>query len=82
MYKIEYSSTGLDPDWEQVPESTTRPTPEQAKEDARIAWASQACKRDWVRVIREGANRPVFVFMGGKYRINFGKWQRVPARRG
>lgn len=81
MFRIEHSSTGLGPDWEPIPESKPHPTPEEAREEARCAWASQACKRDWVRVIREGAKRPVFLFMGGRYRINSGKWQRVPARR-
>jgi hypothetical protein len=82
MYKIEYSSTGLGPDWEPVPESTVRPTYEQAKEDARVAWAKTGEDRDWVRVIRDGAKRPVAVFMGGRFRLNCAQWQRVPARRG
>jgi hypothetical protein len=81
MYRVEYSSTGLNSDWEQVPESSVRPTAEQAKEDARVAWAHSGVERDWVRVIREGARRPVHVFMGGRFRLNACKWQRVPSRR-
>lgn len=81
MYSIEHSSTGLGPDWEPIPESTPRPTAEEAKEDARIAWAQTGTQREWVRVIREGARRPVFLFMGGNYRINCNRWQRVPSRR-
>ena len=80
-YRIEYSSTGLGPDWEQVPDSQPRPTADEAKEDARCAWSSTGTARDWYRVIREGACRPVFLFMGGRYRLNACKWQRVPARR-
>lgn len=81
MYQIQYSSTGLGPDWEPVPDSQPRQTPEEAKEDARVAWQMTGTQRDWVRVIRQGAKRPVFVFMGGKFRVNFNKWQRVPSRR-
>lgn len=81
MYNIEYSSTGLGPDWEPVPDSRPQPTVEQAREEARLAWEQTGTKRDWVRVIREGALRPVFVFMGGRYRVNLNKWQRIPARR-
>jgi hypothetical protein len=81
MYQIQYSSTGLGCDWEPLPDSQPRPTAEEAKEDARIAWAQTGVIRDWVRVIREGARRPVFVFMGGRFRVNMNKWQRVPARR-
>lgn len=81
MFKIQYSSTGLDPDWEEVPESYVRPTAEEAKEDARVAWVQTGENRDWVRVIREGAKKPVAVFMGGKFRLNCGQWQRVPFRR-
>jgi len=80
-YRIEYSSTGLGPDWEPIPDSRPIPTVEEAKEEARVAWSSTGVLRDWVRVIREGARRPVFVFMGGKFRVNMSKWQRVPSRR-
>ena len=80
-YRIEYSSTGLGPDWEPVPDSKPLPTADEAKEQARIAWSSTGVFRDWVRVIREGARRPVFVFMGGRFRKNLNKWQRIPSRR-
>lgn len=81
MYNLEYSSTGLGPDWEPVPDSKPLPTAEEAKEAARIAWAKRGVNREWFRVIREGARRPVFVFLGGQFRINMNKWQRVPSRR-
>ena len=81
MYRVEYSSTGLGPDWEPVPDSKPLSTAEEAKEEARVAWAQTGVLRDWVRVIRDGARRPVFVFMGGKFRVNMNKWQRAPCRR-
>jgi hypothetical protein len=81
MYQIQYSSTGLGPDWEPVPDSRPSETVEEAKEEARIAWSRTGTRRNWVRVIREGACRPVLVFMGGKFRVNLNKWQRVPSRR-
>lgn len=81
MYQIEYSSTGLPPDWEPVPDSTPHSTLEEAKEDARRVWVGTGPERDWVRVIRQGAKRPVLVFLGGKFRINMNRWQRVPVRR-
>ncbi len=81
MYKIEYSASGLGSEWEAVPESGVRCTAEEAREEARVVWSRTGTDRDWVRVIREGAKRPVFVFLGGRFRVNMGRLQRIPSRR-
>lgn len=45
---------------------------------AEHVWAKNPDHRPHVRIIREGAERPVLVWSGGKFRRNWlGKWQRT-----
>jgi hypothetical protein len=55
--------------------------PHTARNRAREAWEQEPASRPDVRVIRKGSSFTAYLFKGGLFRKNFGKWQRIPARR-
>jgi hypothetical protein len=55
--------------------------PSTARERAKEAWEQEPTSRPDVRVIRKGSRFVAYLFKGGEFRKNWGKWQRIPARR-